>query len=596
MPSLQREICDSEDEEELFSPLKDSPARVATSKGGEDASAPAQVDTHVEAFEHKIVSIDRSDSKVDASESSTGSTLELLRQAHLDLMAPTQSAVDLATASAHMSPNTIRVKRRLTETDAPSSHPIPSASSGKLKRIKTGPAVSSQKASQVSVSGLSNPYYDENVPGDTIPGSTIPHVSANEAKTPSTRTRKPSISRPQSSAEQSSNLTLWSSSAVGNSSAAATNFNQPSSDPPNPEDDLIGLPVENYKPRPSRSRSDKSSLVEPSSYSVRPEKSTKAKRAKTIAHSPAPYVELDIGSTIFPKNPILQAPDFEALSPPPAGYIPTPLLPVPDLLHLDAELPQTVPESAVEAHSSGTQLSRGAKKDVNPKKMPGKRGRPKKNPEPASIVDEADGLGIEEICESRQHRTTVAELQVVITPRGPTPVAPDDPTFDAQHDISEIVAALKQKFPSDPTQPFTHDQDVPAAEPKKPAVKKLIQKQLKAQQQKQAREEKLAAAKAEREAEAEAEAEAASKLADEEDDVAKQTETAPTSETSAPLVSHSTPAADKTVESVKTPAVVKSPSVAKSSPMNGILKLGPRMRVGLSKTQRTQSLLKVVRK
>jgi hypothetical protein len=52
---------------------------------------------------------------------------------------------------------------------------------------------------------------------------------------------------------------------------------------PNSGEDLaaIGLPVEQYKPRPSRSRSLKVSQDEPVDYSIRPEKANKNKRRKT---------------------------------------------------------------------------------------------------------------------------------------------------------------------------------------------------------------------------------------------------------------------------------------------------------------------------
>ncbi|KAF2131495.1 hypothetical protein P153DRAFT_383598 [Dothidotthia symphoricarpi CBS 119687] len=52
---------------------------------------------------------------------------------------------------------------------------------------------------------------------------------------------------------------------------------------PIPDDDAaaIGLPEEQYKPRPSRSRSLKVNAQEPIDYSVKPEKATRARRRKT---------------------------------------------------------------------------------------------------------------------------------------------------------------------------------------------------------------------------------------------------------------------------------------------------------------------------
>ncbi|USP74575.1 uncharacterized protein yc1106_01849 [Curvularia clavata] len=68
--------------------------------------------------------------------------------------------------------------------------------------------------------------------------------------------------------------------------AKASSFRQHSQPPPSSDDELtaIGLPEEQYKPRPSRSRSLKVDTEEPIDYSIRPEKAMKvSKRRRTTA-------------------------------------------------------------------------------------------------------------------------------------------------------------------------------------------------------------------------------------------------------------------------------------------------------------------------
>jgi hypothetical protein len=74
---------------------------------------------------------------------------------------------------------------------------------------------------------------------------------------------------------------------------------------PNSEDDLlaIGIPMEQYKPRPSRSRSLKVSHEEPVDYSVRPEKAAKmTKRRKTTSAAAATRSSAALNSLSTPQK------------------------------------------------------------------------------------------------------------------------------------------------------------------------------------------------------------------------------------------------------------------------------------------------------
>lgn len=607
MPPPLREICDSEDEDEILSISNDAAGQATTR--GEVAPEPHVPDQIMETSR--------------TSDHSTAPTEELLRQAHLDLMAPTQPAIEYAGPTSSFSPNLTRVKRRLTGTDAT---PPPTASTGKLKRIKTTPIRSNNHATGSTIPGPTIPrqsdvatsdtiqHYPDTATDDTIPGETMPAASAIDGQTPSSRLRMKSPTHQPSSGHHSSNLTPWSVSVVGNSSANASNKNI-SSDPPRSDDHLIGLPKEQYKPRPSRSRSEKASLCEPVDYSVAPEKAVKSKRARTIAHSPAKHDDMDIGPRIFPQNPILQAPEFEALSPPSASAFQTNLPEVPDLPTIDGKLPQTIPQTASDAAPPTTQTRKGSKKGLKPKKTPGTRGRPRKV---AQVVpDEPDELANEE---SVQQRGTKTEVQVVITPREHTPALPAD-NLQTHSDVSHILAAL-QKYPAKPTEPpveptpsitepmepsvepFEPPADFPfekkLPEKKTPAPKKAPVKKLTKAQQKKA--DKIAEAKLDEERLVE------EKLAEKENEPMDKASNEPELEDDAAdnkpaSISHAsdTPKPDlttldvKVAEAIKTPATAKKAAQAKGSPSISSL-LGSKYRVGLSKTQKTQPLLKVFRK
>lgn len=494
MPPNPKEVCDSEDEHELLSPPR--PAgdhRVASltslSRGEVAPAVRVMVESQdQEHNQHQASTLPQGNLRTPggrevvqgstvtigdfasaSAQDSTDSTGELLRQAHLDLMAPTQNCIDVTDPPA--SPNMTRTKRRLTGGE----EVPPRASAGKLKRIKTTPATMSQSPSEGTVPGATIPgqYFadtegftvhaghdedraiqvmlatSETIPGETMPGAEEISLPAQHQQTPAHQTRRKSLSKVTSPEEQSSNLTPWSASVIGNSSALTNNkpshhssdrLAHDSSDAPQSDDYLIGLPRENYKPRPSRSRSERVVLEEPTDYSVRPEKAAaKPKRAKTISHSPVKSgTPVADGPNIFPDNPILQAPDFEALSPPlPSTVVSDRLPPVPEVPYLDMELPTTIPDTAA-AVSVATPAKRGPKpkKDAKPKKAPRKRGRPRKNPlpEPDPVVlddDQTDELALPEA----DRKSSNNDVQVVIESGKGAP------------DVKSILDALNQKFP-----------------------------------------------------------------------------------------------------------------------------------------------------
>jgi hypothetical protein len=362
MPPRSSEILDSEDEDDL---VVAAPTLVATRLSGEDA----QTDTNADH--------------------STASTEELLRQAQLNLMAPTQEDApvvnfsDLAATSVDTSPSSTLKKRPLDET-----HPQP-RSSGKLKRIKIVTKPEPHYHSTDFASAPPIPPF--NGTNDTIPGPTLPSAAGfdgfNEHMTPRSRQLKSSQQQP-SSADQMNSLTPWSGTALGSSDNITS-------------EDAVGLPKEMYVPRPSRSRSaqvDTSHI----NFAMVVEKGVKKTRPRRSITDSADH---STSASIFPEHPIDQAPEFERLSPTPEAPLPT----------NSTHLASTVPES-IQALSSSTKSSKSSKK-ASVTKQPAKRGRPKKK----VIEDEEDELAHEHDTLAANPKTPASasktEVQVVIEAR-----------------------------------------------------------------------------------------------------------------------------------------------------------------------------------
>ncbi|CAC9889864.1 unnamed protein product [Aureobasidium pullulans] len=258
MPPRFSEILDSEDEDDLVA-VK-APSAVATFTSGEDAPVDLGVDH------------------------SSASTAEQLRRAHLALMAPTQedgpvvNFSDLAATSAATSPSSTHKKRSLIETN-----PEP-RSSGKLKRIKIVTKPSSQNSPTDLI--IPPPILPFDGTSDTIPGPTLPSLRNS--------------SQQQSSSADQNSLTPWSGTALGSSDKINS-------------DDAVGLPKEMYQPRPSRSRSAQvdNSHVD---YTMVVEKAIKKAKPKRSITDTADNITSE---PMFPKHPIDQAPPFERLSPSP---------------------------------------------------------------------------------------------------------------------------------------------------------------------------------------------------------------------------------------------------------------------------------------
>jgi hypothetical protein len=370
MPPRSSEILDSEDEDDL---VVAAPTLVATRTSGEDAPIDMNADH------------------------STASTEELLRQAQLNLMAPTQEDApvvnfsDLAATSVDTSPSSTHKKRPLDDT-----HPQP-RSSGKLKRIKivTKPEPHYHPTDFPSAPPI--PPFDGT--NDTIPGPTLPSADGfhgvDENKTPRPRQPKSSQQQP-SSADQMNSLTPWSGTALGSSDNITS-------------EDAVGLPKEMYVPRPSRSRS---AMVDTSNinYSMVVEKDVKkTKQRRSITDS----ADHSTSTPIFPQHPIDQAPEFERLSPTPEASLPK----------NSTHLASTVPES-IQALSSSTKSSKSSKKAAVTK-QPAKRGRPKKK----VIEDEEDELAHEVDTVAANPKTPASasktEVQVVIEARPPVEARPN---------------------------------------------------------------------------------------------------------------------------------------------------------------------------
>lgn len=430
MPPLLREVLDSEDEEEM-SPVK---------------SRNDQADPTLSSGEI-VPAVDLNNT----SERGSGSTDEQLRRAHLDLMAPTQDAIDVAVPVSSTSPLLTRTKRRLTGSD---DLPPPS-SARQAKRTKTDVPIVTSSEATVPGPTLPDTFYGT---GDTIAGATIPSMQVLERQTPAKSTRKPSTP----SDDKSVSLTPWTVSAFSSSdqrkdhsASSGEKASQPRLSAQKPKlpssdhlgsDDMaaIGLPKEQYKPRPSRSRSTQIA-VEPIDYSVRPEKKAKVKRNATTGSPMKPS-----GSNPFPENPVLDSPNFEALSPPPETAKPGIK---PDGATDNSTHPEAIPEMAPPATKA--QPKKAAAKKAAAKSKPkqyGKRGRPKKVPEVVISDDEdEDELAHDPNPTTADPNAAQVEVQVIISPQNLTPATEQQPTIEdskAQQDLaSDIVARLRQAEP-----------------------------------------------------------------------------------------------------------------------------------------------------
>lgn len=433
MPPLLREILDSEYEEEM-SPVKSrNDLADPTLSSGE--SVPA-VDLN------------------NTSERGSGSTDEQLRRAHLDLMAPTQDAIYVAAPVSSTSPSLTRTKRRLTGSD---DLPPPS-SARQAKRTKTDVPIVISSGATVPGPTLPDTFYGT---GDTIAGATIPSMQVLERQTPAKSTRKPSTQQTPSD-DKSVSLTPWTVSAFSSSdqrkdhsASSGEKASQPRLSAQKPKlpssdhlgsDDMaaIGLPKEQYKPRPSRSRSTQIA-VEPIDYSVRPEKKAKVKRNATTGSPMKPN-----GPNPFPENPILDSPNFEALSPPPEAAKPEN---DPDGATDNSTHPEAILEMAPPATKSQPKKAAAKKAAAKPKpKQYGKRGRPKKVPEVVISDDEdEDELARDPNPTTASPNAAQVEVQVIISPQNLTPVTEQQPSIEdskAQQDLaSDIVARLRQAEP-----------------------------------------------------------------------------------------------------------------------------------------------------
>lgn len=566
------EICDSEDEDGIEC-LPDCSDRVATVSSGEGAPANVATTCCNVAVQPVVTAsgpgpedqneLDQDQDQDQEIGNASASTEELLRQAHRDLMAPTQTH-DAIRLSSNPSPsNATRAKRRSTAIDATSTwiSPVdaPSLTRGKLKRIKTGPPTSQ---SDTTVPGPTIPMLDASNTNDTIAGGTFPSDQLQD-HVPHTivgRTCKYTNIQQSPARDQPSTSTTLSPSAFLNSSAFATASNCETSDPNGSDDAMIALPQERYNPRPSRSRSEKALLVEPIDYSVRPERAAKARRTRTIGLPPVDEGQQSVGPRIFPDYPILQAPPVEPLSP---VVDPADLSTRPNLTMLDEGcLLQTTPDAtASDLPATGTQVKNAAKNEAKPKKQPGRRGRPKKDPLPDPTVDKDDELASDEIATPRKRPRRRTSIQVVITKEDFPPTAA--PSTQA------ILDALNKKYPpcdlnaapdatveDDNKHEFTNKNE----RNKEADPNVLSEKEAKEQEQ----EEQL-----------------------------------PTSNSVS--ISHGHASSQQSIEkeevqngAAKTPQpAFKQARTFKSSPIVG---KGPVYRVGLSRTQKTQSLLKMFRK
>lgn len=526
------EILDSEDEDDLVAVKAPSPVATRTSGGN------APLDQEV-----------RMDVLVDSALSP--STAEQLRRAHLDLMAPTQDQLpvanfsDLAATSAATSPSSANRKRPLVDSD-----PEP-RSSGKLKRIKIVSKLSSQDLP--SEPDLPTPIPPYHATSDTIPGPTLPSLTALDGladiRTPETRTRK-SSQQHSSSADQQTSLTPWSVSAVGSSGRV------------NSDDAAIGLPKEMDKPRPSRSRSAQIDTAN-YDYTIIPEKAVKKTRPKRSITDTADAVT---STPMFPENPVLQAPEFERLSPPPESSG------LGESIHVTAP---AADESTQEPPPSSRPQK--APKKAPKAKQPAKRGRPKKK----AVIkdeDEQDELAMEDDVSVATSKTpksaSKTEVQVVI-PR-----------------MDDILAGLGHRSRRPTPQPAPEQSPAPELPRTDKALEfEANESEADPEEEAEESEEEVVKPKAKAKAKTKVNPEVKAKVNSEAKSKVKS-EPSPKAETPKPAdISKPPPDAAATA----TPTLKPNKPAPKTSSAKPSWQQAT-YRVGLSKTQRIPSLLKVFKK
>ena len=281
-------VGDSEDEEDAaLSPVRQKPAGQAAAAAAAASSATASG-----------TSIERS----------TASTEAQLRRAHLDLIEPTPVPFNMADQE---SPAEGRKRKRALTNDAASP----------VKKSKVTKSTRSQSTQSAHLSSTAISQHDavqvENsaVPqsGDTVRMGTAEHeYMVQQALNPADAGDN-SITAPQDGTSSStrpiedSSPMPWSAHTSESRTPSTQQAAQapPTSDAPK-SDDWIGLPKEQYQPRPSRSRSTQ--MVDGPAMSLESlGKKTRKKRTKTADSQPDPQ---------SPKDPLaLSPPTIRKLTP-----------------------------------------------------------------------------------------------------------------------------------------------------------------------------------------------------------------------------------------------------------------------------------------
>jgi len=281
-------VGDSEDEEDAaLSPVRLKPAGQAAAAAAAASSATASG-----------TSIERS----------TASTEAQLRRAHLDLIEPTPVPVIMADQE---SPAEGRKRKRALTNDAASP----------VKKSKVTKAVRSHSTQSAHPSSYAISQHDTvqveypAVPqsGDTVRIGTAEHEHMVQQALNPADAGDNSITAPQDGTSSStrpiedSSPMPWSAHTSESRTQSTQQAAQapPTSDGPK-SDDWIGLPKEQYQPRPSRSRSTQ--MVDDSAMSLESlGKKTRKKRTKTADSQP---------DSQSPKDPLaLSSPTIRKLTP-----------------------------------------------------------------------------------------------------------------------------------------------------------------------------------------------------------------------------------------------------------------------------------------
>ena len=249
------------------------------------------------------------------------------------------------------------------------------------------------------------------------------------------------------------------------------------------DDPAIGLPKDEYQPRPSRSRGNQNEdeLMIPKNFSKRPEavakgkRKLKSRRKTTALAKPSPKVEISDDDEDEVRLPLVAVPK---LSPTPNAHVPE-YHSNPSWESNDKQINCMVDKVD---HQIDKMQHENLPMDHNPSPKKRGRGRPKKHAvEPADDLQASDAAKIDELDKDDDSTDNEVSTKSPQTQRGPKRLktAKDKASFQDQHHqtpgdgpqgdlLADVVLGLPRTTPSEDE----HDTDLSAMQEPPPEVPK----------------------------------------------------------------------------------------------------------------------------